>query len=131
MAARKSTVGATARSMLSKEDLDRLVDELISEKAGKVSGRIREYLTTPDVKGALDKLVDAKIPVKDIHTKIISKLGWKVSPSVFRAFMKEEYNYPEPNPKRKPPGARKSAAKSSPAKAKPRARSAAKPRRGS
>lgn len=92
---------------LTKAQLDQLADELITEKGSKVPGRIRAYLTNPDVRSALDKLVKAKIPLRDIQRGFVDKLGWKISPTVLRAFMKEEFGYPEPTATRV--GAKKAA----------------------
>lgn len=95
--------------LMTKVEMDKLAEDLIAEKGSKVPSRIRSYLSHPDVKSALDKLVKAKIPLKDIQRGFVDKLGWKVSPTVLRAFMKEEFGYPESTTKRV--GAKKAASK--------------------
>lgn len=104
-----STPGAGQPHTMSKIELDRLADDLISEKSSKVPRRTRTYLNHPDIRGNLEKLVKVKIPLKDIQRGFVDKLDWKVSPAVFRTFMKEEFNYPEPTNKRV--GVKKNAAK--------------------
>lgn len=113
MASRKSSQGTPAPtptpSPSRREVVDRMAADLINEKGGKVPARVREYLDDADVRPGLEKLVAAKISLKDIHTKFVSKLGWKISFPVFRAHMRETFNYPEPVAKRVAPAKKKPA----------------------
>lgn len=109
-----------SRPMLTSAELNKLAEDLINEKGSKIPARTRSYLSNPDVLAGLKKLVAAKIPLRHIQRGYVDKLGWKVSPSVLRAFMKETFNYPADLAKNA--GAVKKAAKKVVAKPKPKGR---------
>lgn len=87
-------VPGPTESSYSLDALMHLADELVKEKQGGMPARTREYLDL--AKPALQKLVDAKITMKDIYARFINRQSLKINNVHFRTYMRETFNYPDP-----------------------------------
>jgi hypothetical protein len=99
-----------------------IVNNMISERSAGFPPRVLQELTR--VRPALEKLVEAKVPFREINDRFAKTMQIKISAALFRKYMKQEFGYPPgPGGKSPPapaaaPAARKSTKKAS-RKAKP------------
>ncbi|OCG90314.1 hypothetical protein LMG667_02515 [Xanthomonas euvesicatoria] len=88
-----------------------IVDNIIKERSAGFPPRVLAELTR--VKPALKRLVDAKVPFREINDRFAKAMQIKISAAQFRKYMKVEFDYPPSPTKPKAKKTAKKAAKAS------------------